>query len=47
LCARYEQDMRPDTVPELIERFGVRFPGEPIPAGWPTGSAQLISSKIV
>ena len=35
LCARYELEMRPDTVPELIERFGVRFPGEPIPAGWP------------
>lgn len=35
LCARYELDMRPDTVPELIERFGVRFPGEPITAGWP------------
>jgi hypothetical protein len=31
LCARYELEMRPDTVPELIERFGVRFPGEPIP----------------
>lgn len=38
LCARYELDMRPDTVPELIERFGVRFPGESIPAGWPRGS---------
>jgi mannose-6-phosphate isomerase-like protein (cupin superfamily) len=35
LCARYELEMRPDTVPELIERFGVRLPGEPIPAGWP------------
>ena len=35
LCARYELEMRPDTVPELIERFGVRFPGELIHAGWP------------
>lgn len=35
LCARYELEMRPETVPELIERFGVRFPGDPIAAGWP------------
>ena len=35
LCAGYELDMRPGTVPELIERFGFRFPSEPIPAGWP------------
>ncbi len=34
LCARYELEMRPDTIPELIERFDVRFPGEPISAGW-------------
>jgi quercetin dioxygenase-like cupin family protein len=32
LCARYELDMNPDSIPELIERFGVRFPGEPIQA---------------
>jgi mannose-6-phosphate isomerase-like protein (cupin superfamily) len=37
LCARYELEMRPDSVPELIERFNVRFPGESIPAGWPNG----------
>jgi mannose-6-phosphate isomerase-like protein (cupin superfamily) len=37
LCARYELEMRPETVPELIERFNVRFPGEPIRAGWPIG----------
>ena len=32
LCARYELDMNPDSVPELIERFGVRFPGDPLEA---------------
>ena len=30
LCARYALEMQPDSVPELIERFGVRFPGEPL-----------------
>ena len=30
LCARYELEMQPDTIPGLIERFGVVFPGEPI-----------------
>src|SRR3954466_15650333 len=30
LCERYALEMRPDSVPELIERFGVRFPGEQI-----------------
>ena len=30
LCARYELEMDPDSVPDLIERFGVRFPGEPL-----------------
>ena len=30
LCARYELEMDPDSVPGLIERFDVRFPGEPI-----------------
>jgi len=28
LNARYGLEMQPDTVPELIERFGVVFPGE-------------------
>jgi mannose-6-phosphate isomerase-like protein (cupin superfamily) len=28
LNARYELEMQPDTVPELVERFGVVFPGE-------------------
>ncbi len=30
LCARYELEMQPDSVPGLIERFGLQFPGEPI-----------------
>jgi mannose-6-phosphate isomerase-like protein (cupin superfamily) len=30
LCQRYALDMDPDSVPGLIERFGVRFPGEPL-----------------
>jgi quercetin dioxygenase-like cupin family protein len=33
LSARYGLEMRPDTVPELVERFGVR-PGEPMTGGW-------------
>jgi mannose-6-phosphate isomerase-like protein (cupin superfamily) len=37
LCGRYELEMRPETVPDLIQRFGVRFPGDEIPAGWPRG----------
>jgi mannose-6-phosphate isomerase-like protein (cupin superfamily) len=35
LCARYELEMRPETVPDLVERFHVRFPGEAITSGWP------------
>jgi gentisate 1,2-dioxygenase len=30
LCARYELEMNPDSVPELIQRFNLQFPGEPI-----------------
>jgi hypothetical protein len=30
LCARYELEMDPDSVPGLLERFGLRFPGDPI-----------------
>ena len=30
LCRRHELDMRPDTVPGLVERFGLRFPGDPV-----------------
>jgi gentisate 1,2-dioxygenase len=28
LCARYELEMDPESVPELLERFKLRFPGE-------------------
>jgi mannose-6-phosphate isomerase-like protein (cupin superfamily) len=30
LCQRYALDMDPDSIPGLVERFGVRFPGEPV-----------------
>jgi len=30
LCQRYALDMDPDSVPDLIARFGVRFPAEPL-----------------
>jgi quercetin dioxygenase-like cupin family protein len=30
LCARYELEMNPDSVPELLQRFDLRFPGAPI-----------------
>jgi quercetin dioxygenase-like cupin family protein len=30
LCARYELEMDPESVPGLVERFDLRFPGEPI-----------------
>src|SRR5687767_3660431 len=30
LCARYALDMRPETVPELVERFGLKFPGDQV-----------------
>src|SRR3984893_12650512 len=30
LCARYQLEMNPDSVPGLIERFDLQFPGEPI-----------------
>jgi mannose-6-phosphate isomerase-like protein (cupin superfamily) len=33
LSQRYGLEMRPDTVPDLISRFGVRI-GEPLPGGW-------------
>ncbi|HWH12256.1 MAG TPA: hypothetical protein VG165_14105, partial [Solirubrobacteraceae bacterium] len=29
LCARYELEMDPGSVPGLLERFGLRPPGEP------------------
>ena len=30
LCERYGLEMKPETVPVLLERFGLRFPGEPL-----------------
>ena len=30
LCSRYELEMEPDSIPELVERFGLVFPGEPV-----------------
>ena len=30
LCSRYELEMDPGSVPGLLERFDLRFPGEPI-----------------
>lgn len=35
LCERYALEMQPDSVPDLIQRFGVRFPGDEIAPGWP------------
>jgi hypothetical protein len=32
LCAHYELDMDMSSIPGLIQRFGVRFPGAPSPA---------------
>ena len=30
LCQRFSLEMDPDSVPDLIQRFGVRFPAEPL-----------------
>jgi hypothetical protein len=30
LCARYELEIDPESIPALVERFGLEFPGEPI-----------------
>jgi quercetin dioxygenase-like cupin family protein len=30
LCARYGLELDPGTIPGLVERFGLRFPGEPL-----------------
>lgn len=30
LCAQYQFEMNPESVPGLVERFALRFPGEPI-----------------
>ena len=34
LMGRYQLEMDPDSVPGLIERFSLRFPGEPLAGGW-------------
>jgi quercetin dioxygenase-like cupin family protein len=31
LCTRYALEMDPGSIPGLVERFGLRFPGEPTP----------------
>jgi quercetin dioxygenase-like cupin family protein len=30
LCARYQLEMNPDSVPGLVDRFTLQFPGEPL-----------------
>ncbi|HTF67153.1 MAG TPA: cupin domain-containing protein [Edaphobacter sp.] len=30
LCGRYGLEMKPETVPDLVQRFNLRFPGEPV-----------------
>ena len=30
LCGRYELEVDPESIPGLVERFDLRFPGEPI-----------------
>jgi mannose-6-phosphate isomerase-like protein (cupin superfamily) len=30
LCGRYALEMAPDSVPGLLDRFGLRFPGQPL-----------------
>jgi mannose-6-phosphate isomerase-like protein (cupin superfamily) len=30
LCARHQLEMRPESVSDLVQRFGLRFPGEPL-----------------
>jgi mannose-6-phosphate isomerase-like protein (cupin superfamily) len=30
LCTRYKVEIDPTTIPGLVERFGLRFPGEPL-----------------
>ena len=35
LASRYQLEMQPDSVPGLLERFSLRFPGEPLTGAWP------------
>jgi len=30
LCVRYALEMNPSSIPELVQRFGVRFPADPL-----------------
>ena len=30
VCGRYELEMQADSIPGLVERFGVKFPGDPV-----------------
>jgi mannose-6-phosphate isomerase-like protein (cupin superfamily) len=34
LMGRYQLEMDPESVPGLLERFNLRFPGEPLKGGW-------------
>ena len=34
LMGRYQLEMDPESVPGLVERFSLRFPGEPLKGGW-------------
>ena len=34
LAQRYQLEMQPESVPGLLERFNLRFPGEPLEGGW-------------
>lgn len=30
LCSRYALEMKPESIPDLVKRFDLRFPGEPV-----------------
>jgi hypothetical protein len=34
LAARFKLEVDPTSIPGLIERFSLRFPGEPLTGGW-------------
>ena len=34
LTKRYQLEMDPESVPGLLERFSLKFPGEPLKGGW-------------
>jgi mannose-6-phosphate isomerase-like protein (cupin superfamily) len=37
LTARYELEVDPESIPKLVERFDLRFPGDPVSGGWDVG----------